>query len=75
MPNLVRIGPTVWISIPDTHTHTQEFNFIYKTSWGYPALPGSLFTNNKVYCVGKGGKVCEPQNMLGWIGISAIFTS
>jgi hypothetical protein len=34
MPNLVRIGPTVWISIPDTHTHTQThtpgFNFIYK---------------------------------------------
>jgi hypothetical protein len=31
---LVRIGPTVWISIPDTHTHTQththRFNFIYK---------------------------------------------
>ncbi len=23
MPNLVRIGPTVWISIPDTHTHTR----------------------------------------------------
>ncbi len=22
MPNLVMIGPTVWISIPDTHTHT-----------------------------------------------------
>jgi len=21
MPNLVRIGPTVWISIPDTQTH------------------------------------------------------
>ncbi len=58
-----------------THKHTHRFNFIYKTSWGFPALPGSLFTNNKVYCVGKGGKVCEPQNMLGWIGISAIFTS
>jgi len=28
MPNLVKIGPTVWISIPDTHTH--RFNFIYK---------------------------------------------
>jgi hypothetical protein len=31
---LVRIGPTVWISIPDTHTHTHTnppgFNFIYK---------------------------------------------
>ncbi len=34
MPNLVRIGPTVWISIPDTHTHTHtnthRFNFRYK---------------------------------------------
>jgi hypothetical protein len=28
-----------------------------------------------VYCEGKGGKVCEPQSMLGWISISAIFTS
>ena len=54
---------------------TNALTFYGYTSWGYPALPGSLFTNNKVYCVGKGGKVCEPQNMLGWIGISAIFTS
>jgi hypothetical protein len=30
MPNLVRIGPTVWISIPDTHTNPPGFNFIYK---------------------------------------------
>ncbi len=36
MPNLVSIGPMVWISIPDTHTHTHThtnppgFNFIYK---------------------------------------------
>jgi hypothetical protein len=30
MPNLVRIDPTVWISIPDSHTNPPGFNFIYK---------------------------------------------
>ncbi len=30
MPNLVRIGPTVWISIPNTQTNTPGFTFIYK---------------------------------------------
>jgi hypothetical protein len=29
MPNLVRIGPTVWISIPDTHTHTHTDSTLY----------------------------------------------
>ncbi len=28
MPNLVRIGPTVWISIPDTHTHKNSTLYI-----------------------------------------------
>ena len=42
MPNLVMIGPTVWISIPDTHTHTHThtnppgFNFIYKILLNHP---------------------------------------
>jgi len=61
----------VCISIPDTHTqthtHTHRFTFIYKASWGYPVLPGSLYLNNKLYFEGKGGNVGELQSTTSFV--------